>query len=1550
MKIRCYILLLSVALLSQMGWAAPITRKQAERYAALHFQQTTPLRGVHSLPLLYTSSGVPTRGDNEGKDFYVFGKPSGAGFVVVAGDDGLPPILGYSDNNLFSTQAPPPEVTSYLAGYSAWLRQVKEQGATEVLREASTLIPPLLQGLVWNQLAPYNLLTPEVDGSHAPTGCVATALAQVMRYFAWPLQAKPSAGTGTDLGAKPLDWHNMPDNLTLTSTDTQKQAVAYLMKEVGRAVNMQYSALASASNTTNAYRALLENFDYAPSLRYVDAKYYSPRAWQELMLAELKAARPIFYTGSTSTGTAAHAFVLDGYDGNGYFHVNWGWGGLSDGYFLLYHLVPGQQGTGGSSTEGYSILNDAIVGFTPSVSYTGTAPEASYVADDLFVVDEHVGESMTTQRLPVKILSLANTTLSAVRVKSAIAIVNDRGEEKGRFLTEEEARPIAGSTVIGGQEVNVDFSHLPDGVYTLRPYAYEAETHTYRPVRRNQLRATVVTVTVQGTKKRVDKGTGTPQLDVQWKHPQLHTGVFNEVEWTVTNKGTATYFSRFQAVYGTTETPVAPTRRKDLVVDEFLTLTPGESLTFHYPVKGPFNNAEKYLHFFWDAANNPGALASTKLCTDALSYTLLEPQADFSLGTPQVEVLESTTKIKGFEPIVQRIKVTAPPTQGVLLSLASYIRVNGQIRNREYLPTTMLRPGESKEIEIRKYVALPTGTGYKFEVVRKDPFSANTLPIPECDMTFAVEEGIENLRVPSYDQENTSWFGHYKSQGFRSATGNGGGTYDVAIYIDGKNAAQVGKKIKSLRFFLRHKRFLDEVHLWASPSLPNKWDEALVHLTPDLTTLEGEDENENRLGKENILAFTSPITVPPSGVYVGMTLTVKENTGVLGKYPIVTGEDVDASTYQWRHSVYCPTWTAVGERPYVPALQVQFEGAFPEYAAQPDQLVAPYLVAGAEGVADVRILNQGSTPITGVHYTISTLEGVSEERYADVEGGAQKGLGAYSVFTARLGHSLSVGEQEVTVTITRVKHQNNASTQKAFTAKVTTVAPDGLYERNVLVEEFTATNCGYCLAGHKEMERFHLQYGARFVGIALHRSWSDPMFLPQNSYKQLPHSGTPRLLLWRSGASVSLGTADADIAAELQRPSFAKIELVSSRAAGSREVTVTATVHSKLDGEYYIAYVLCADNLKGDGYGWTQLDYATQSNVEIYHQNVALASNYTLSRQNGAPIALQKEGTHSHTATLYVPDKEKLQKPLAGATLSVVAILTDARGRVLNTTKSYVEDGVSRHPLSLVTLPHGRLTSSVYGRLAAGVPVVITPTPELDYRLSRLVAYKTGDEGTTVVLTQENERYTFTMPEYAVTVCAAFEKVGTPEPEPQPQPEPSPQPTPEPEPSPNPPAPTPQPDPQPQPQPEPSPTPEPNPQPSPEPSPEPSPNPPQPQPQPEPTPEPNPQPSPEPQPSPTPPAPQPQPNGTPVESFSFAGVVVAPNPCTTSVRISGYSGVKTANYTLVSVMGEVVRRGVLETGFTTIEVENLPAGIYLLYLESQDGTHRVFRLVHNPLR
>jgi hypothetical protein len=222
----------------------------------------------------------------------------------------------------------------------------------------STAVSPLVQ-TKWDQSPYYNNLCPydNSKGERTVTGCVATAMAQVMNYWEYPKK-----GTGfhsynhskygtlnANFGSTTYDWANMPNELTSSSSTVQKNAVATLMYHCGVSVDMDYNVsseggsgayvISSRSPVTHCTEyALKTYFGYKTSIQGVQKADYTTTNWKNLLKAELDASRPIVYAGF---GDGGHCFVCDGYDNNDYFHFNWGWGGLYDGYFALNALIPG---------------------------------------------------------------------------------------------------------------------------------------------------------------------------------------------------------------------------------------------------------------------------------------------------------------------------------------------------------------------------------------------------------------------------------------------------------------------------------------------------------------------------------------------------------------------------------------------------------------------------------------------------------------------------------------------------------------------------------------------------------------------------------------------------------------------------------------------------------------------------------------------------------------------------------------------------------------------------------------------------------------------------------------------------------------------------------------------------------------------------------------------------------------------------------------------------------------------------------------------------------
>ncbi len=323
--------------------------------------------------------------------YYIFNDQSNNAFVIVSGDDAAYPIIGYSKESMFRVNDIGSNVAKWLEGYKKELRyiiQSKMPATIEIINEWNELLNgptrSMLQGEVvsplmktkWNQSPYYNALCPYDfnKSARSVTGCVATAMAQIMKYWNHPAKGvgshsyvHPSYGAlSANFSITNYNWTNMPNQLTTSNND-----VATLMYHCGVSVNMDYSpdvsgawVISEASQIENCSEfAFKEYFDYSESTIGLRRSQYSESVWIQMLKDELDNKRPIMYAGYGSGG--GHAFVCDGYDVGNFFHFNWGWGGVYDGYFKINALNPGAGGTGGGSGS-YNQSQQAIFNLSPN--------------------------------------------------------------------------------------------------------------------------------------------------------------------------------------------------------------------------------------------------------------------------------------------------------------------------------------------------------------------------------------------------------------------------------------------------------------------------------------------------------------------------------------------------------------------------------------------------------------------------------------------------------------------------------------------------------------------------------------------------------------------------------------------------------------------------------------------------------------------------------------------------------------------------------------------------------------------------------------------------------------------------------------------------------------------------------------------------------------------------------------------------------------------------------------------------------------------------------
>ncbi len=372
-------------------YAAPVSPSVALQVASNFYAVNAGKSGSVSLTDVTSQSGF--------QEFYIFVHPQGKGFVIVAADDCVQPIIGYSLSTSFVFPLPA-HVQAQLQGYEEEIAYYKSAGirATSEIIELwesmqngsytprnTTSVSPMLT-TTWNQSPYYNNLCPDSAGIHAVTGCTATATAQVMKYWNWP-----ATGTGShtytddnfgtlsaNFGATTYQWSSMPNALNSSSTTAQINAVATLMFHVGVAVEMDYG-IGSSGAYTNSYgysdlacseNALKDYFGYkSTTIHSVYKNNVTDAVWVNVLTAEMDAGRPVIESGH---GGGGHAFVCDGYDNNGLFHINWGWGSAYDGYFAHNALNPGGGGTGSGSMGTYNQDQSLVVGIEPAGLHTST--------------------------------------------------------------------------------------------------------------------------------------------------------------------------------------------------------------------------------------------------------------------------------------------------------------------------------------------------------------------------------------------------------------------------------------------------------------------------------------------------------------------------------------------------------------------------------------------------------------------------------------------------------------------------------------------------------------------------------------------------------------------------------------------------------------------------------------------------------------------------------------------------------------------------------------------------------------------------------------------------------------------------------------------------------------------------------------------------------------------------------------------------------------------------------------------------------------------------
>lgn len=391
---KCIVLGLILCLTMMAAIASPVDSTRAKKLASNFWNlHVTPSRnGQQDIEFqnLAVQMGM--------SQIYILQNINGEGFVIISADDRAIPVLGYAEHGRIDVNNVPDNFLGWLQGCNSEIQHAVDSQVTQsetaaaewnalaagiaLAPKSPTAVSPLLS-TTWDQGSPYNALCPGTAYNRSPVGCVATAMAQVMKYWAYPPKGQGShsytcsyygSTLSANFGNTTYSWSSMPSSVY--SSNTQVATISY---HCGVSVEMNYTPDGSGAQTISYYdndysaeHALNRFFGYSNAIHGEHKSQFTDNEWIQMLKTELNASRPVIYSGFDSDNTSGHCFVCDGYNNNNQFHFNWGWGGSYDCYCSISSLIPGGTGWGGGNGN-FSYNQQALFNVQPPALVLGSA-------------------------------------------------------------------------------------------------------------------------------------------------------------------------------------------------------------------------------------------------------------------------------------------------------------------------------------------------------------------------------------------------------------------------------------------------------------------------------------------------------------------------------------------------------------------------------------------------------------------------------------------------------------------------------------------------------------------------------------------------------------------------------------------------------------------------------------------------------------------------------------------------------------------------------------------------------------------------------------------------------------------------------------------------------------------------------------------------------------------------------------------------------------------------------------------------------------------------
>ena len=613
-------------------FARPIDKEEAQNIAKKYFSSgissSLRMKSAMNFELAYTCTDIAdVKNLPQSSYYYVFNIGQSNGFVIVSADSRTKKVLGYSLTGSFDILRIPVNLKAWLNEYANQIRfaignlpdvDSETSSPLRTIRKTARqnlTVEPLLGNISYDQGKPYNDSCPALADVRTVTGCGATAVAQVMKYYNWPvkgtgIKAYTSAtnhfNLSADFGNTTYDWTNTLPYYSSSGTENslQKAAIAKLMLHVGISIKMDYNTSAnggSSSYTTDIPPALYNNFGYDAGIQIYQRKYLQYEAWENILITELDARRPVLYRGSTADN-AGHIFVCDGYDANGLFHLNWGWGGSSNGYFEISAMNPDGPGIG-SGNDGYNLGHYIVTGIQKPVS---GSVHASLVAIDSISPSQRTIPRTGSVTLSIKKLMNVGAFDYLSSIMGTALILSQNGVTIDTLLVDKEwSNNLPPNYYYSALNYDVNFKpSIPNGDYEISAF-YRNEHNLFVPVLVNNSGRKYLYAKITSTTIDFISDNSKPELSLVAAPTvllNLYENKNGRFEMKIKNNGAKDYYAQI----GVRITKTDDDEIYQDVIHSITTIPAGETSTLQMGDSIKTTPGNYYLNVYYNEANNVG--------------------------------------------------------------------------------------------------------------------------------------------------------------------------------------------------------------------------------------------------------------------------------------------------------------------------------------------------------------------------------------------------------------------------------------------------------------------------------------------------------------------------------------------------------------------------------------------------------------------------------------------------------------------------------------------------------------------------------------------------------------------------------------------------------------------------------------------------------------------------------------------------------------------------------------------------------------------------------